>query len=442
MSAASGFLAVVILLTVGLASANDCCPGDAVLIKHSKSCALPDGGGSDLVRMNINCSQGTYLLDPHKDSEDAFAREEDGHLRVGSNDSSYLVPPDMYCITRVQMEKNNPENIRRVAFVCFPGDLTDEPDSSEFWWVFFGTLQAISTVCLFVTFSVYILISELRDLQGLCVMSTVFCQMLGYLFLSIMHIKGDTMRETPCVVSAFNLYFWMLASFFWLSVVSFNVWKAVRYQSFPLDDTKLFLCYNVFGWLCPLTFLFAAVVTHHYPVTDDVLLRPNFGLSKCWFEGDKETWAYFYAPISILLACNVIFFLMTTLRLWRSGDNTVPGVRASRYKCLLYLSVFMIMGILWIFEVISFLCKGMEDWWRLTDILNCLQGVYIFLIVVCRKRVVIALSKRRWGHSLVSSLCPVRCTMGPDTEQEEAMLTSPSDDDTYVPMETAAGDRT
>lgn len=56
------------------------------------------------------------------------------------------------------------------------------------------------------------------------------------------------------------------------------------------------------------------------------------------------------------------------------------------------------MGITWIFEVISFaVSERQDDWyWFATDVLNALQGVVIFLLlVVTRKRVKRLLARKR-----------------------------------------------
>ncbi|KAG8228113.1 hypothetical protein J437_LFUL000115 [Ladona fulva] len=231
------------------------------------------------------------------------------------------------------------------------------------------------------------------------------------------------------------MYFWLLASFFWLNIASFNVWRSVEYQRFYFNDSQLFWIYFAYGWGSPLMFLIAALVVHHAPETIEEMLRPNFAESKCWFHGNLETWAYFYGPVSVLLGMNIIFFLMTVFRLWRlsSCDSAVPGLRSSRFKCVLYLKIFLIMGILWVFEVLSFVVNDSEGFWYITDTLNSLQGVFIFFVVVCRTRVLNGLAKREWGRTIITSVCPRRCLSGPDLEQEEAML-APGDDETYVAM--------
>jgi hypothetical protein len=53
----------------------------------------------------------------------------------------------------------------------------------------------------------------------------------------------------------------------------------------------------------------------------------------------------------------------------------------------LYLKLFIVMGVNWIMEVVSWAAGGPEYLWYVTDLGNILQGVLIFVIFVCKERV-------------------------------------------------------
>lgn len=50
-------------------------------------------------------------------------------------------------------------------------------------------------------------------------------------------------------------------------------------------------------------------------------------------------------------------------------------------------SLFILMGVFWIMEVVSFAAGGSAYIWIPTDILNILTGVFIFIIFVCKPNV-------------------------------------------------------
>lgn len=62
---------------------------------------------------------------------------------------------------------------------------------------------------------------------------------------------------------------------------------------------------------------------------------------------------------------------------------------------MLYLKLFIVMGVNWSAEIISFAFDFAPEYlWYVTDIGNTLQGVLIFLIFVCKKRVLRLLNKK------------------------------------------------
>lgn len=62
---------------------------------------------------------------------------------------------------------------------------------------------------------------------------------------------------------------------------------------------------------------------------------------------------------------------------------------------MLYLKLFIVMGVNWSAEIISFAFDFTPEYiWYVTDIGNTLQGVLIFLIFVCKKRVLQLLNKK------------------------------------------------
>jgi len=63
---------------------------------------------------------------------------------------------------------------------------------------------------------------------------------------------------------------------------------------------------------------------------------------------------------------------------------------------MLYLKLFVVMGVNWLAEVISW-ATDMDDVtgiWYVTDIGNSAQGLFIFLIFICKKRVLRLLNKK------------------------------------------------
>lgn len=69
---------------------------------------------------------------------------------------------------------------------------------------------------------------------------------------------------------------------------------------------------------------------------------------------------------------------------------------------ILFLRLFIVMGVVWIMESISFLVDSKNIHFFFFDMWNCLQGVLIFAFMVCKRRV-FELMKKRFAIMIVLS---------------------------------------
>lgn len=289
---------------------------------------------------------------------------------------------DSFCIT-------NWENNSQVVLICFEGE--------HYVWknTLFCILSIISAIFLIATLAVYVLLPELREVQDKAMMAVVTSLAVSYIILSVQNLRLSEEKDyTICTSLGFILYFGFISVFFWLNIVSFNIWRTVWFKDFIIADKPLFITYSIIGWGGPLCFLIVSLIAHH---VDGTHLKPGFGNNTCWFNGPEQTWAYFYGPIAILLTLNIIYLGLTGWRLWHQyKDYSGSNLRSLRFKCLLYVKLIFVMGITWIFEVVSFIDHNKNDFWIPTDILNALQGLIIFLLLVAmRKRVRKLLAKKK-----------------------------------------------
>lgn len=112
---------------------------------------------------------------------------------------------------------------------------------------------------------------------------------------------------------------------------------------------------------------------------------------------------YLYSILLVLIPVNLLFFVITLSRIigiQRATDAILQrGSRRhnsgeNRYRIHLYLRLFVVMGVMWMFEVISFGVCPEGSCMLVTDILNCLLGVFIFLMFVCKSNVKQMILKR------------------------------------------------
>lgn len=51
------------------------------------------------------------------------------------------------------------------------------------------------------------------------------------------------------------------------------------------------------------------------------------------------------------------------------------------------MKLVVVMGVTWIADVLSWVVGGPQYIWYLTDLINALQGVFIFVVVGCQPQV-------------------------------------------------------
>ena len=358
----------------------NCCPDGSTWLR-STNC-------SDGMMIKIQCPNGSYLIDPDTSANDNFTVvHEYGSSWLEFTEVSYeRIPAGGFCVA-------DRRNGSRVALVCF--EMEDYSSSSVWREKLFSSLGIISAVFLIATLAVYVLLPELREIQDKAMMAAVTSLAVSYIILSIQNLRphedGD---QAICISLGFLLYFSFVSVFFWLNIVSFNIWRTVWFKNFPMRDKPLFVIYCLCGWGGPVCFLIVALITHHIGGRH---VRPGFGEQSCWFKGSRQMWAYFYGPIGILLTLNIVYLGLTSWRLWHQyREYSGNKLRALRFKCLLYVKLILVMGVTWIFEVLSYADGSKTNFWIPTDILNALQGLVIFLLLVAmRKRVRKLLAKKR-----------------------------------------------
>ncbi|KAL1130004.1 hypothetical protein AAG570_012947 [Ranatra chinensis] len=275
----------------------------------------------------------------------------------------------------------------------------------------YGCLQAIGSVPLAGALFVLLLLPELRRspyAKGL--LSHIALLFAGYIVLAAKSFDVLPASKQLCIATAFSIQFSFLASFFWLNVMgidiawTFSTFSAPKANSLVESERKKFLYYSLYVWGCTGLITAVTMLAEFLPHIPKSKYRPNFGGNKCWFKDGQAAMVYFYLPVAILLLVNTILFVYTSVKilkirretniLLRSDSGRHEGGRSQtneERRFLLYLKLFTIMGISWVFEIISWASSGHQDveswWWYATDALNAFRGFFIFAVVCCKKKV-------------------------------------------------------
>ncbi|XP_004524943.1 probable G-protein coupled receptor Mth-like 1 [Ceratitis capitata] len=239
----------------------------------------------------------------------------------------------------------------------------------------------------------YMMPSIHHMLHWRCQIYYVFCLFVGDLILAYTQLSQSLDHGSfTCLMFASAMHFFFLSAFFWLNTMCFNIWWTFRdFRPSSLERNQELLrlrLYSAYAWGVPLLISAIALTVDHLPETQ--LLRPGFGERGCWFNGEHlSIFAYFFGPIGLLLCANIVLFISTTHQLtcglWKRDDVKSTTEKTALGKVCLKLVV--VMGVTWIADVISWVVGGPHSAWFFTDMINALQGVFIFVVVGCQPQV-------------------------------------------------------
>ncbi|XP_014600685.1 PREDICTED: G-protein coupled receptor Mth2-like [Polistes canadensis] len=350
-----------------------------------------------ILLQNNFCPNKSYKLEPENFEEDKFIFEANGTLHVGS----IIYPQWNFCI-------DWHESLKKITvLICFqPEEQSVLPTRQRIYPI----MTIVSIPFLIITFIVYAIIPELRNIYGKTLMCYVACLTISYCFLINLQLKY--LPPEICLTAAFCMYFFFLASFYWLNVMCFDIWwtfggfRALR-GSMKQRDRKKFIIYSIYAWGIASFFTSICLIMDFAPNIPENTIRPQLGEKKCWFTTNSATNIYFTLPMTISIVCNLCLFISTALKIRQHTKDTAHHLRGSESRrhddnkqwFNLYMKLFIVMGITWTTEIISTLWEGSGDYiWYISDVINTLQGLIIFITLVCKQKIKRLLLKR-FGYS-------------------------------------------
>lgn len=333
---------------------------------------------------------------------------------ISINENGYLLykgktfPPTDYC---VDIFSDNKDKRNFSGLACL--SMISPWDNARL--TVFPICHGISLMFLSLTVVCYCLVPVLLQNGGWYQLCHVLSLMVAYSSACVQTLFAKVVDTPTCIAMGLVMQFGFLATFFWLSVLCFEVWRKIRslirYRSPTAIPAWVYLLY-AFGWP---SIIVVITILMQYFAPDDVpgVIKPKMGVNSCWFPSDIEVFIYFYGPIAFLFTCNIIFNVHTIWNYRKIENNTTilknitdsqsgEGCDQARRNPLAHrhhkrdhvsefkqqFLLLVLMASCWVAEVLSWKISPSEMW-ALTDILNNLQGFFIFVIFMANR------SKRR-----------------------------------------------
>ena len=130
------------------------------------------------------------------------------------------------------------------------------------------------------------------------------------------------------LVLGFILQFTYLQAFFWMNVLSYDIYRAFRkvrltsVASKERDDIRKLLFYTMYASGAPMIIIILSVVVEYQPSTYSGP-RPQFGVNKCFFGNELGSFIFFHLPL-LVIQVRVIFDRFFFIMRYTRGKKDKP----------------------------------------------------------------------------------------------------------------------
>lgn len=315
-----------------------------------------------------------------------------------------IINQNEYCLLIKPPDNQNSKNLSIRLAVCDNGE-NEQSLSANMTFIdlhfLIPYLMLLSIPFLIVTFCVYAFIPELQSIPTKCLLCYIFGLVVSYAMMATVQLDGNNgVSSTVCKVLAITTYFFIMSTFFWLNVISFDLWhnfndfkRSIR--SRPLVKNP-FPSYFVYAYGSSFAVTSFACAMDYILESDAVNFQPGFGVDRCHMKAeDLSEFLYLYLPVGVLTCLNIVFFILIARRI-QEAQKDLNAIKFTEQKYLsrndlnrikdkfaIFVRLFVMTGVPWFMEPISrYTCLLLVN-----TMCNAIQGVFIFILFVCKRKI-------------------------------------------------------
>ncbi|RZF37783.1 hypothetical protein LSTR_LSTR007145 [Laodelphax striatellus] len=288
-------------------------------------------------------------------------------------------------------------------------------------------LFSTSLVFLSLTVIVYLSLPTLRTLGGKIIIGELISVILSFLFLVLILIFKDEFSFNICLLMGYTTHYALLCHFFWLNVMSFDIWLTFRTNAeinwmrserriLAKKEAKRLKYYILYACGVPLLIVLLTYMAQILLPRENAI-NPRVGHIKCFIEQSTSKNVFYFYPLTVLAVLNIIMFSATAQKIFletkktkllyggRSNSRALARLRLEKRRFLIYLKLFVAMGVPWLAEPLSGISGHFRCGWLLLDLFNASLGLPVFLLFICQRRTLCLLKQRLFPGSKPSYPC-------------------------------------
>lgn len=269
--------------------------------------------------------------------------------------------------------------------ICEPDEVMERVSYILLW---------ISVAAMLVVLLTYIAFGSLRNLPGCNTMNLTFS--VTIMQITFLFGQRDRVTGIACKIVAHLLHYEILCCFMWMNVMAFDLYKTFGNKNILSNirsKRKYLPRYMAYAYLSPVVIILTTSLLDIF--APESRFAPNYGLGNgCWITKQYSAVLFFAVPLAAIMCLNFLLFLLTVLAM-RSVKNLLnlenQKSQRGRNDVFLYAKMALVIGLTW---SVSFAAaytdecilfgKILRD---LFIVLNTLQGVFIFWVFVCNRRI-------------------------------------------------------
>jgi hypothetical protein len=140
---------------------------------------------------------------------------------------------------------------------------------------FLSTIATFLSICaLAITLLTFALFSSLRNLPGCNTINLIVALMLAEILFLTQSLLIMT-RPTVCLLLALGIHFFFLASFFWMNVMAFDLWRTFHkgFLLYICEIRERLPYYALYAWGMPILIVLIGIVLD----ANNAQMKPCYG---------------------------------------------------------------------------------------------------------------------------------------------------------------------
>ena len=251
--------------------------------------------------------------------EDNVTIDANGFLNIEGYPPSHL-----YCLDTIK--DSDEKNLLILKCSKNFSMVNTSSETTKIWRSVFSAFSILSSVSLFVTFVVYIIVPGLLNFQGVLVL----CNLVTMFLATIYILAVFNMRFSPmsCSVIGYFGYFISLSMFLWMTVTCVDIYITLTHQNqvsnYSKDSKKWrFSLYVSITWGLAFLFTLFLLSLQTFYFSPESKWNPKVGEKMCFLRSDGYSrLVFFHVPILVLISGNSIVFLVIMISLRRERKQT------------------------------------------------------------------------------------------------------------------------